>query len=85
MLRNCVRRFFCLDKMVSSKAHSVKEKDVKTDYIYYENKTVFSKDKSSKKYKLLDVKVPDINAKKTEFFVFDKVTVPVPRSIWHLI
>ncbi|CAD8073093.1 unnamed protein product [Paramecium primaurelia] len=82
MLRNCVRQYFCLDRMVSSKLHFVKEKDAKTDYVYYEQKTVFSKEKGNKKYKLLDVKVPDINVKKTQFYVFDKNTVPVPRQVY---
>lgn len=79
MLRNCVRYKFCLDKMVSSKLHAIKERDMKKDSVYYESSSVFSKEKGSKKYKLLDVKVPDINAEKTEFYIFDKNTVPVPR------
>lgn len=48
--------------MVSSKLHAVKEKDNIKDNVYYESSSVFSKVKGSKKYKLLDVKVPDINA-----------------------
>lgn len=65
--------------MVSSKLHTIKEKDYKRENIYYESTSVFSKEKGSKKYKLLDVKVPDINSQKTEFYIFDKNTVPVPR------
>ena len=63
-------------------AHMVKEKDAKRDMILKDSKAVFSKDRKSKKFTLIDIKIPDLNKPKSEYFIFDKNTVPVPRDVY---
>lgn len=68
---------FCLESMFSSKQHLIKEKDLKRDKVFSQTKTIFSKDRKSKLFKLTDIKLPDINPEKSEHFIFDKNTVPI--------
>ena len=79
LTKRAIKFAFCYESMFSSKMHQVKEKDFNRDKIYSDNKTIFSKDKRSKKFKMIDVKIPDINPPKSNYYMYDKNTVQVPR------